>query len=79
MPKISSSLRPETRAADLIQEAVEILSNQGVALKELTGGLLYGEVVPSFAASAGTIVYDFYVAIEAKEYGQKLFSKVVLY
>ena len=73
MPK-SASLWPDTFKIEEVPQAVKILREQAAALKEITKGILYGDVVKSKMNSPTGITYDFYVCVEGKAYTHKLFS-----
>lgn len=74
MFNVADSLWPTT-FSDTEPSAVKILRDQAAALKELTRGVLYGEVSESAIPSpTGLALYDFFICIDGKEYDQKLLS-----
>jgi len=55
-------------------EPVTILRNQGTALKEITGGRLYGEVLEGEVSAADGVQYDFYIGVTDRPFRYLLLS-----
>ena len=68
------SLWPTTIGAKPLPAPVRLLGQQGVALKEVTNGRLYGEVIQPTLRSGNGFVYDFYVGVTDKPFRHKLLS-----
>ena len=55
-------------------EPVTILRNQGTALKEITGGRLYGEALEGEVSAADGVQYDFYIGVTDRPFRYLLLS-----